>query len=143
MTLSIDYFGHAIPLMEFMGLIPESIGDGTARARLPMRAELNNSRGQVHGGTMMSVLDFTLSAAARGGLPAGTGAATIDMNTSFMAPATTDLVIEAQVLKRGRSIAFCEGVVRDTAGTLVCKATGTFKLLRPEVQAAQRERGAG
>jgi uncharacterized protein (TIGR00369 family) len=127
-----DYFGAAIPLMEYLGLAPEHIEPGLARTRLPWRVELTNSRGDVHGGTLMSVLDFTLSAAARADLEAGTSMATIDMNTSFFEPATGDLVIEARCVKRGRSIAFCEGEVRNTAGDVVCRATGTFRIIRPK-----------
>jgi uncharacterized protein (TIGR00369 family) len=130
--LTTDYFGATIPLMEFLGLVPEHIEPGLARTRLPWRVELTNSRGDVHGGTLMSVLDFTLSAAARGGLEHGTSMATIDMTTSFFAPATGDLSIEARCLKRGRSIAFCEGEVRNGAGEIVCKASGTFRVIRPK-----------
>jgi len=129
---SVDYFGSTIPLMEYLGLIPEHGEPFLARTRLPWRKVLTNSRGDVHGGTLMSVLDFTLSAAARGALEPGTSMATIDMTTSFMAPATTELVIEARCIKLGRSIAFCEGEVRDAAGEQVCKASATFRVIRPK-----------
>ncbi len=121
-----DYFGLEIPLMDYLGLIPESIDNGVARCRLPWRRELTNSRGHVHGGTMMSVLDFTLSAAARG-KQADIGMATIDMTTSFMTPGLGDLVVEARCLRKGSSIAFCEGEIRDEKGQLVAKASATFK----------------
>ena len=124
-----DYFGLTIPLMSLLGLVPERVGPDQARTVLPWRADLTNSRGDIHGGTMMAVLDFTLSAAVRGGEP-GLGMATIDMTTSFMAPGTTDLVIEARCLRRGASIAFCEGEVRGADGELVAKASATFKIIR-------------
>jgi len=124
-----DYFGLTIPLMNLLGLVPERVGPDQARTLLPWRADLTNSRGDIHGGTMMAVLDFTLSAAARGGDP-GLGMATIDMTTSFMSPGTTDLVIEARCLRRGASIAFCEGEVRGADGELLAKASATFKIIR-------------
>jgi acyl-coenzyme A thioesterase PaaI-like protein len=37
---------------------------------------------------------------------------------------------EARCLRAGRSLAFCEGEIRDAAGELVAKAVGTFKLRR-------------
>lgn len=125
-----DYFGLTIPLMELMGLIPESIGPGHARTRLPWREDLTNSRGDIHGGTLMSVLDFTLSAAARGHEPTTLGMATIDMTTSFLSPGNSDLTIEARCLRVGASIAFCEGEIRNAAGELVAKASATFKVLK-------------
>lgn len=129
-TPQTDYFGLTIPFMHFIGLVPESIAPAYARTSLPWRADLTNSRGDVHGGTLMSVLDFTLSAAARGSADGTEGMATIDMNTSFLSPGTGNLVIEARCLRRGASIAFCEGEVRRADGELVARATATFKIIR-------------
>ena len=56
--------------------------------------------------------------------------ATIDMNTTFLSPGTGDLVIEARCLRRGASIAFCEGDIRRADGELVARATATFKIIR-------------
>lgn len=64
-----DFFGLTIPFMQLLGVVPEHSGNGTARTRLPARADLVNSRGDIHGGTLMSVLDFTLGAAIRGDTP--------------------------------------------------------------------------
>ncbi|MDQ8033999.1 phenylacetic acid degradation protein [Bordetella genomosp. 1] len=128
-TAPTDYFGFQIPFMQLLGLVPESAGEGVARCRLPWRVDLTNSRGDVHGGTLMSVLDFTLSAAARGH-DTDIGMATIDMTTSFLSPGRGDLIIEARCLRRGLSIAFCEGEIRGADGELVCKASATFKVVR-------------
>lgn len=129
-TPQTDYFGLTIPFMHFIGLVPESIAPAYARTSLPWREDLTNSRGDVHGGTLMSVLDFTLSAAARGSADGTEGMATIDMNTSFLSPGTGNLVIEARCLRRGASIAFCEGEVRRADGELGARATATFKIIR-------------
>ena len=40
------------------------------------------------------------------------------------------LTIEARCLRRGASIAFCEGDVRRADGELVARATATFKIIR-------------
>lgn len=124
-----DYFGLTIPLMELLGLVPQHVDADSARTFLPWRVELTNSRGDIHGGTLMSVLDFTLSAAARG-LDRELGMATIDMNTTFLSPGRGDLSFSARCLRRGKSIAFCEGEARDAEGTLVARATATFKAVR-------------
>jgi len=130
-----DYFGFEVPFMHALGLIPETIDTHFCRTRLPARPDLANSRGDVHGGTLMSVLDFTLSAAARGHAPATTGVATIDLSTHFMDAARGEVIIEATCLRRGRSIAYCEGRVLDaeTAQCLVV-AHGAFKLLERRSQ---------
>jgi uncharacterized protein (TIGR00369 family) len=124
------YFGLVIPFMTYIGLVPDHIERDYARTLLPWRKELTNSRGEVHGGTLMSVLDFTLSAAARGPAEAEISMATINMNTSFLAPGATDLVVEAKCLRRGGSIAFCEGEIRAAQGELIARAAATFKVIK-------------
>lgn len=129
-----SYFGFQIPFMRYLGLQAEHIEPGYARASLPLHDNLTNSRGDVHGGTMMSVLDFILSAAARSHDPLSYGVVTIDMSTHFLNVARTDLVFEARVLRRGRSIAFCEGSAIDTNGVEVCTARAAFKLVALDKQ---------
>ncbi len=126
---SSDYFGLQIPFMASLGLIPEHLSTVLARTRLPHRPDLVNSRGDVHGGALMSALDFTLSAAARAH-EANTGMATIDMTTHFLAPARGTVIFEARCLRVGGSLAFCEGQARDEAGTLLATASATFKIVR-------------
>lgn len=127
--LARGYFGIDVPFMAHIGLEPVCLEPGLARTRLPLRHELVNSRGHGHGGALMSALDFTLSAAARSGNPLGLGVVTIEMNTHFLASATTDLLIEARILREGARIVFCEGDVLDTEGTVVCTARAVFKLI--------------
>lgn len=124
------HFGLDIPFMRYIGLRPDTLEPGFARTLLPFNKQLVNSRGDVHGGTLMSALDFTLTAAARGHDPMQLGVATIEMSTHFLNTARTDLTIEARVLRKGRSIAFCEGTVLDTNQVPVCTARGTFRLIQ-------------
>jgi uncharacterized protein (TIGR00369 family) len=126
----ISYFGFHIPYLDLLGLEPVECANDRAVTRLKIRTELLNSRGHIHGGAIMSVLDFTLSAAGRSIDPLGIGLATIDMTTSCIEPGTTDLIVEARCLRRGRSIAFCEGEARDPEGKLIAKASASFKLIR-------------
>jgi len=124
------YFGIDIPLMRYLGVRAEHMEDGYVRTRLPLDPRLLNSRGDVHGGTLMSVLDFTLSASSRSHDPLNLSVATIEMSTHFLDVAQGELVFEARVLRRGRSTVFSEGTVRNAAGTVVCVARATFRLIR-------------
>ncbi len=116
--------------MRYLGLEAEHIEEGYARARLPENSDLVNSRSDTHGGTLMSVLDFIMSAAARGHDPLSIGVATIEMSTHFLDIARGDLIFEGRVLKKGRSTAFCEGTVTDANGTKVCVSRATFRLIQ-------------
>jgi len=115
--------------MEYLGLQPDTIELDFCRTRLPIRPALTNSRGDMHGGTIMAVFDFTLSAAARSHSPYNTPVATIEMNTHFLDAVSSDIIIDAHCLRRGKSIAFCEGTITEAAtGRRVAVARGSFKL---------------
>lgn len=125
-----SYFGIDIPFMRYIGLRTESLTPELARTFLPVNDKLVNSRGDIHGGTLMSVLDFTLSAAARAHAPLEYGVVTIEMSTHFLDAAQGDLTFEARVLRRGRSIAFCEGTAYNADGVPVCSSRATFRLIK-------------
>ena len=124
------FFGLNIPFMQYIGLQAEELSEGYARTRLPKNPWLVNSRGDVHGGTLMSALDFTLSAAARSHDPQSLGVATIEMSTHFLDAARGELTFEARLLRAGRSTAFTEGTVTNGEGKPVCVARATFRLIR-------------
>lgn len=123
------YFGIDVPFMEHIGLRPVALEEGCCRTLLAWEPTLVNSRGDIHGGTMMSAFDFTLSAAARSHDPMKLGAITIDMTTHFYEAARSDLTVEARCVRRGKSIAFCEGEIRDANQTVVAVARAVFKLV--------------
>lgn len=126
----IDYFGVTVPLMQYLGVRPEALEKDYCRTSLSLVPQLTNSRGDLHGGTIMAVFDFTMSAAARSHAPDTTGATTIEMSTHFMDAVAGDVIIEARCLRRGRSIAFCEATLLNAATEKpVAVGRGTFKLI--------------
>lgn len=126
------YFGLEIPFMAHIGLQPVSLDAMQCRTLLPSQPALVNSRGDLHGGSVMAALDFTLSAAARGHDPLRYGVITIDMTTHFLEAARGDLQVIGRCTRRGKSIAFCEGEIVDGAGTTVAAARAVFKLVLRE-----------
>jgi uncharacterized protein (TIGR00369 family) len=126
------YFGNRIPFLQSIGVQPNELQLDYASARLSYRSALANSAGNLHGGSLMSALDFAMSAAARSSDPAGLAPSTVDMRTSFIRPADGDIEIVARCVHRGRSIAFCEATAHNQAGELVATASGVFKLSRKD-----------
>ena len=126
---AVSYFGIEIPFMEHIGLRPLLLENDTCRTLLAMRPHLVNSRGDIHGGTLMSAFDFTLSGAARAHDPLRLGVITVDMTTHFYEPARTDLTVIGRCTRRGKSLAFCEGEIVDAGGTVVAVARAVFKLV--------------
>ncbi|MGB3071370.1 MAG: PaaI family thioesterase [Ottowia sp.] len=119
--------------MSHIGLVPLLMQEGVCRTRLDVARHLVNSRGDIHGGSIMSAMDFTLSAAARSHDPLSLGSITIDMTSHFYAPARSSLIIEGRCTRRGRSVVFCDGEARDENDTLVAVSRAVFKLVRMEV----------
>ncbi|MGU7773813.1 PaaI family thioesterase [Burkholderia sp. MR1-5-21] len=130
------YFGIDVPFMAHIGLDPVYMEEGLCRTQLNAAPYLVNSRGDIHGGSIMSAMDFTLSAAARSHAPLALGSITIDMTSHFYAPARTSLIIEGRCSRMGRSVVFCDGEARDAHGALVAVARAVFKLVRIEDRTA-------
>lgn len=126
---AVSYFGIEVPFMEHIGLRPLALEDGICRTLLALQPTLVNSRGDIHGGTLMSAFDFTLSGAARSHDPQRLGVITVDMTTHFYEPARTDLTVIGRCTRRGKSLAFCEGEIVDAGGTVVAVARAVFKLV--------------
>ena len=127
-------FALDIPFVQALGMQLWRFDGGVAEISLEVRPEMQNSWAVAHGGVVMTLLDVVMAHAARSARDAtdhGTpGIVTVEMKTSFMRPATGRLVATGQLLQGTRSMAFCEGRVRDASGTLCAHATGTFKFLR-------------
>ena len=123
-----DYFGLTSPFLDHLGVVPEFAENGKSRITLNMRPEHKNSFGVVHGGVIMTLLDFVMAAAARSAMDHPLGAITIDMTISFLRPSVGKIAVEGTVLKSGKSINYCEAVVLNEAGEITAKSSGTFVL---------------
>lgn len=124
-----EHFGLHIPFMEAIGLLSLTSDHQSAVTRLPWREDNTNSRGDVHGGALMSALDYTLSAAARAHIPES-GMATIEMSTQFLNPARGDIDFTATCLQIIDEIAYCTAEARDAKQRLVATASASFKVVR-------------
>ena len=122
--------GRPIPFASLLGIQMVEHGSGRAVLAVELVPDLLNSAGVAHGGVTMTILDIAMSVAARTKDPNGKFAVTIEMKTSFLAPAKGKVTVEADCLQLGGTVAFCEGVARDASGTVVARATGTFMVRR-------------
>jgi len=127
-------FDIHIPFVDHLGIELLEKADGRVSIRLDPRPEHLNSWKGVHGGVLMTLLDVALSSASRALDPACIGATTVEIKVNFLAAATGTMRSEAQAQRAGRSLIFCEGEVRDSAGVLLAKASGTCKLIYPKGQ---------
>ncbi|WP_226858261.1 PaaI family thioesterase [Diaphorobacter aerolatus] len=122
-------FALPMPMAQAFGLKGEAIGNDRARIRMPYQQQFTNSRGDMHGGAIATLLDVGLSAAARAHDPARYGVITVDLTIHYIAPASGDVICTAVCEKRGLSLSFVRGELRNDAGDLLGMASGTFKLV--------------
>lgn len=125
-------FTKHIPFSEHLGIKVDSLEKGAARLSMLIRPEFMTSWGTAHGGSILALLDITLSMTARTLYDPPRSVMTIDLSTQFIGTTTGMLRAEGRVMKAGQSTIFCEGEARSEAGELVAKAIGTFRAISPK-----------
>ena len=124
------YVEHS-PFASRLGLQTEVIEPDHVRLALPFREENVTVGDVVHGGAISSLVDTAATVAAWSGLDSLDNArgSTISMTVTFVAAARgRDLVADARVVRRGKTICFCEVDVQDGEGTTVAQGLITYKL---------------
>ena len=119
------------PFGSRLGATTEQAEADRVVVRLPWREDNVTVGDTVHGGAIASLIDIAATGAAWSGVddPAGYRGTTIGLSISFLAAArATDLVAEARVRRRGKSVCFCDVSVRSDAGDEVASAQVTYKL---------------
>jgi uncharacterized protein (TIGR00369 family) len=74
------------PFEEFLGMVIECTGEGTATLSMPFTASHCQGMGLMHGGAVVSLADTALAIAIKTALPEGTHFVTTDLNLKFHAP---------------------------------------------------------
>lgn len=92
-----------------------------------------NPHGTVQAGVHAVVLDAAMNFAINAAMPGRDRTrGTLELKCETMRAATkgTAYVVRGEVVRMARQVAYAEAAVRDAAGTLVSRATGTFLLHR-------------
>ena len=99
--------------------------------RLPHQAQLARVGGMVCGQAMLAAADTSMVLALMNHLNGFRPMTTVQQSTSFLKPLSgQDGVIEARVLRAGKSLAFGEIDIRGASdGKSVCRSTTTYALL--------------
>ena len=103
-------------------------------AELPMREELNNRHGIMHGGAIMALADNLGGTCATANLPPGHGTATIESKTNFFAPVPVGDVARAECtpLHVGGSTIVLQTKITRNDGRLCAIVTQTQIVLKPK-----------
>jgi uncharacterized protein (TIGR00369 family) len=109
-------------------VVPELTGDGHCGVRGTITAKHLNINGVVHGGVYSTALDTAMGGAVVTTLKDDEVTATTSLYVEFLRPAKEGMALtaEGRVVRRGRHLAFVEGILRNHEGTEVGRAQGTW-----------------
>ena len=109
-------------------------GEGFAKIRLPVRPEVLQPWGTVHGGAVATLLDVTGGVGAHLSYPRGTRLVTVEMKINYIAPLGEGaLVAQSEMLHRGRRTTVWKVQAVDEAeGRLRAVATMTYMVIAGE-----------
>jgi 1,4-dihydroxy-2-naphthoyl-CoA hydrolase len=115
------------PFADFMGMKITHLSRDKVTAEMPVRDELENRMGVLHGGALMALADNLGGAATIANLPDGARTATIESKTNFFAPIPIGDTAHAECtpLHRGRSTMVWQTRVTRNDGKLCAIVTQT------------------
>jgi uncharacterized protein (TIGR00369 family) len=130
-TLQAALPAYFAPWVQALGLVVEDSPAGSALLRLPQSDQLSRTGGMLCGQAMMAAADTAMVLALMRHFGEFRPCTTVQMNSSFLKPLSgQDALIEARVIRAGKSLAFGEIDIRGADdGKSVCRATTTYALL--------------
>ncbi len=117
---------------QLVGIVVDEVRQDYCRMSMPFRPELEQPMGIVHGGAIATLLDVVLVPAIGTGLEPEAGYSTVDMHVRYLSALVGETAIaEGWVVKRGRSLVFCEAeIVGASTGKTIASASLTYFLVR-------------
>jgi uncharacterized protein (TIGR00369 family) len=113
-----------------LGMVVEEVRVDYCRMRMPYKPELDQPAGLVHGGAIASLLDAVVVPAVGAAYGPDARYSTVDQHVQFVsAVVKQDIVAEGWVVRRGRSVVFCESeALNAESGKLVARSMLTYNV---------------
>ena len=119
------------PFYRLLGLRADSgQAPGDSKIYLDSQPDFENSRGDVHGGVVASLLDAAMGVAVRSSYLESEGATTVSLTVNFLEPGRGTLIAEGHVIRAGRTLASAEATAVDSQGHVVAHAVGMMRIIR-------------
>lgn len=133
------------PFMALIGGAIEELAPGACKVALPMRGDLAQQRGFLHGGVTTALADTAAGFAAFSLMPANSAPLTVELKINLMSPAVGECFIaEAQVLRSGKTLTIVEVDVkaqRSGERKLIARMLATMICLENTSDAPEEMRG--
>lgn len=122
--------------MHSLGITLGEVAPGFVSLHMPFNAAFTQHNGFIHAGIITTALDSACGYAAFSLMPATADVLSIEFKTNLLSPAkASTFLIEANVVKAGRTITVCEGKAFSTgagdARKLIATMTATMIAVTP------------
>ncbi len=119
------------PFYLYLGMEVLEAGEGRARLRMPVKNELKNLYGILHGGAIAALLDSSCSIAVGTLLGEGEAAVTLDQRINYISNVKEGVLYgEGKALHKGRFTGVGQAEVRDEDGNLLAAGMTTCYIIR-------------
>lgn len=133
------------PFMTTIGGSIEALAPGRCRLTLPMRGDLAQQRGFLHGGVTTALADTAGGFAAYSLMPENSAPLTVELKINLMSPAIGErFVADARVLRSGKTLTIVEVDVSAQQGSeskLIARMLATMICIENTPDAPQPARG--
>jgi uncharacterized protein (TIGR00369 family) len=115
-----------IPAFTALNIQMEGLAEGRCVAVVPIKPEFNGIFGTYHGGLLATAADTIACFALLTQVDPDERMATTDLNIRYLAPCTTDVRVDARIIKRGRTLCPIQVDLTDMNGKTVAIAQVTY-----------------
>ena len=126
---AIELRARKVPIFDTLGFQEMELGSGTCRIRISHDPGYDGIYESLHGGILMTLADSAAAFAVLSLVDPDERITTTDMSIRFFAPARSDVVAQAEVLKLGRTLVPLNVDLTDTEGNRVAIAQVTYMRL--------------
>ncbi len=122
-----------VPFARLIGLQVASVDPGLAVLTLPIRDELKQNHGIVHGGAIASLIDSSMAFAIIPLLADNEQTTTVDLTIHYLRPLSEGVAKSvAKVVRAGRRVIVVSAEVFDNNDRLVASSVSTYLRLTPD-----------
>jgi len=121
--------GETCPYYTLLNMKIQEVKDGYARLTMNLEEKHLQFLKTVHGGAIASLADSAAAWATLGSAGLKVVPVTVEMKINFLAPVESgQLIAEARIVHKGKTISLSDVDVKDDKGRLVAKSLVTYYL---------------
>lgn len=127
-----EEIAHNLPWVDQLGMKIDEIGEGTARVRLPYKADFLRPGGTISGPAMMGLADYGMYVAVLSAIGRVELAVTTNLTINFLRkPGKADILGDCRLIKLGKRLAYGEVLLHseiEKSDEPVAHVTATYSI---------------